>query len=697
MRQPRWQRRRRCWVAPIGELLLETARQQQQQQQQQQQDDDAVEAGQEEEEDEALQLQREWQRRLAQVADDEAEEEAAEAEAKTRHITYVHGKRHALRVSRAEARRTEEEAKLRLIRRKKLSLVVDLDQTIIQATVDPTVGEWQADPDNPNYDAVRDVQRFQLPEDAPGYTPEAAEKHRRRHAWLKSKNLGRSARAGRARGRAKSAVYDDDSDDEWKNAFLPHNGCWYYIKPRPGLREFLERASDMFEYHIYTMGTRSYAKAVARIVDPTRKYFGNRILSRDESGSLTIKNLRRIFPVDTKMVVVIDDRGDVWKWAKNLVKVAPFDFFVGIGDINSSYLPKKPVLEKVDKVSGAVTTAQGQQNTSGDDKEKPDGTADTSDQTAGAGGGSEETPSAATLVQIVTMGGGESPDLLQKQAEKRDEAIQHQVQERPLLQQQKALDDGEDVAMTDADAEADGPSSGSPAADDEAMSLGETDPTSTSSTSSVTTSSGVRSRQRLLKDDDTELVRIYQLLQQIHHEFYHVFDLNRKRMLETAGANSGADSGLDARTAADVDAMISSTTVAAASTPASSASTTKTTTTQIPVPTPTIPPRLIPDVKDVMHRLKVMVLEPVRLVFTSILPLGTDIENADLSVWARGFGAEVQTQINPKTTTHVIAGEPRTAKVKEALMWPRRIKIVRLAWLVDSLTRWEMLPERDYA
>ena len=44
-------------------------------------------------------------------------------------------------------------------------MVVDLDQTIIHATVDPTVAEWQRDPNNPNYSAVKDVQAFQLVDD----------------------------------------------------------------------------------------------------------------------------------------------------------------------------------------------------------------------------------------------------------------------------------------------------------------------------------------------------------------------------------------------------------------------------------------------------------------------------------------------------------------------------------------------------
>lgn len=34
------------------------------------------------------------------------------------------------------------------------------------------------------------------------------------------------------------------------------------------------------------------------------------------------------------MVVVLDDRGDVWNWCSNLIKVHPYNFFIGIGDIN---------------------------------------------------------------------------------------------------------------------------------------------------------------------------------------------------------------------------------------------------------------------------------------------------------------------------------------------------------------------------
>ena len=56
---------------------------------------------------------------------------------------------------------------------------------------------------------------------------------------------------------------------------------------RPGLKEFLEKISKMYELHIYTLGTKTYAHAIAKIVDPMQSLFHDRILSRDDSGGMT--------------------------------------------------------------------------------------------------------------------------------------------------------------------------------------------------------------------------------------------------------------------------------------------------------------------------------------------------------------------------------------------------------------------------
>ncbi|AAS50644.2 ABL127Wp [Eremothecium gossypii ATCC 10895] len=210
-------------------------------------------------------------------------------------LTVSHTNTH-IRVSERQAASLGQSAQLKLREARKLVLVVDLDQTVIHCGVDPTIGEWSKDPNNPNYEALKDVQSFSLDEE-PVLPP------------------------------------------FYMGPKPPTRKCWYYVKLRPGLKEFFAKIAPHFELHIYTMATRAYALEIAKIIDPDGKLFGDRILSRDENGSLTQKSLERLFPMDQSMVVVIDDRGDVWNWCENLIKVVPYDFFVGIGDINSNFLP----------------------------------------------------------------------------------------------------------------------------------------------------------------------------------------------------------------------------------------------------------------------------------------------------------------------------------------------------------------------
>ncbi|KAE8557246.1 hypothetical protein EYB25_001952 [Talaromyces marneffei] len=469
----------------------------------------------------------------------------------------------ALTVSQREATRVEEDAKRRLLASKRLSLVVDLDQTIIHATVDPTVGEWKEDKNNPNHDAVKDVRAFQLTDDGPGM-----------------------------------------------------RGCWYYIKLRPGLESFLQNISELYELHIYTMGTRAYAQHIANIIDPDRKLFGDRILSRDESGSLTAKNLQRLFPVDTKMVVIIDDRGDVWKWNPNLIKVSPYDFFVGIGDINSSFLPKKQEL--------APGKTKG---------EKPAVTAPSGHHVNGITQAKEAGMEVSALEQLLTMGGGDNPTMLQEQATQQEETIMHQVEDRPLLQKQKELDAEDDASESQAGADSE-----------------------TSTSSMEDSQDTTRQRHHLLEDHDQELFHLQDRLEKVHSEFFDEYERRRRRNLEKGRISTLRGE----KTIRDRDIDL----------------------------------ELLPDVKVVMPQIKAKVLGGVVLVFSGVLPLGTDLQNADISLWAKSFGAVISSRIGSKTT-HLVAGRNRTAKVREATRYPR-IKIVTTQWLLDSLTNWKHMNEEPY-
>lgn len=103
----------------------------------------------------------------------------------------------------------------------------------------------------------------------------------------------------------------------------------YYTKLRPYLSEFLEQMSEIYELHIFTFGCRRYAHKIASIIDPKQTYFGNRILSRDESVDQYSKkgNLNNLFPCGDAMVCIIDDRSDVWRDAANLIQVKPYSYF----------------------------------------------------------------------------------------------------------------------------------------------------------------------------------------------------------------------------------------------------------------------------------------------------------------------------------------------------------------------------------
>ncbi|KAM0673379.1 CTD phosphatase Fcp1 [Gurleya vavrai] len=94
--------------------------------------------------------------------------------------------------------------------------------------------------------------------------------------------------------------------------------------------------------HVYTMGNRKYADTILNLIDPDKKYFDNRIISRDENNNALQKSLDRI-STEHRNIVILDDRGDVWKFCKNLINIKPYYFFVE-GDINNPFKSKKQIL-----------------------------------------------------------------------------------------------------------------------------------------------------------------------------------------------------------------------------------------------------------------------------------------------------------------------------------------------------------------
>jgi RNA polymerase II subunit A-like phosphatase len=501
---------------------------------------------------------------------------------------------HTVLVSKDETERADHEAKRRLLESRRLVLVVDLDQTVIQCCVEETIGEWKNDPSNPNYEALADVASFRLPR-------------------------------------------DDKT---------------YYVKPRPGLKEFLAEVSQRYEMHVYTMASRDYAEHVMNLIDPDRAIFGNRVLSRDENGlKEMIKALARLFPVDTSMVAIIDDRGDVWQWVPNLVKVKAYDFFVGVGDINSSFLPKQHVIE-------AAKPAKAQaENTAKTDAPKTANNEVTPPNDTDKGNKPVSSPSSVPMTAagangevvavdlMVSMAGNEDDSTLEEKKHEQDEALANQLAERPLLQKQKILDAAEEEAKDVKE---------SPAVE-EATEILKEDGLAKKET---TPTDHPKYRHNLLQDDDTELEHLGKNLLGVHKAFFEQYEqeLPAVESGRVAELRPGQHKKPDVH---DVKMKI-------------------------------------PDVAVIMHGLKSRVLGDVHLVFSGVVPLGVNIHTYDTAIWAKSFGATVSENITKKTT-HVIASpERRTAKVRLAAKKGGRISIVNSGWLFACFSQWSKVDEGPY-
>jgi RNA polymerase II subunit A-like phosphatase len=411
----------------------------------------------------------------------------------------------ALLVSHNEAVRAEEDTKKRLLSSKKLTLIVDLDQTVIHTTCERTVAEWQADPENPNYDAVKDVQGFQL------------------------------------------------ADDNVSNVAAN----WYYVKMRPGLKDFFDNMSKLYEMHVYTMATRAYAQAIMKIIDPERKYFGDRILSRDENYTDKLKNLTRLFYQNTAMVVIIDDRADVWQYSPHLVRVPVFNFFLGAGDINAAFLPKQQELVTQSKDKLPTPTPKAVQIEAG--PSAPISVAGKPTESAPADTTSDDLNEIGQ--QLLTMAAGDGGEVLEQQAKEQEKVIIAQQTERPLLQQQLMLDK-EDAQVEDSDV-----------ATEEQNGV-------------VEHIEQPKARHSVLNDDDRGLEIIEKHLVQVHRTFYDEYVKAKAvpaggRIAELKGEKSPKK-----RTLNDV----------------------------------------IPDVAEIMPRIKEEVLDGAVVVFSGIIPLGVDIQ-----------------------------------------------------------------------
>lgn len=119
-------------------------------------------------------------------------------------------------------------------------------------------------------------------------------------------------------------------------------------KLRPGVRDFLREAASMYHLHIYTMGHRLYARAIADILDPNGTLFGGRVTSRCDMHGATTKDLDCIH-ADERKTVVVDDTPEVWPHHRqNVMQVPRYQFLdEGVDEDGSVLLNVLGVLRDV--------------------------------------------------------------------------------------------------------------------------------------------------------------------------------------------------------------------------------------------------------------------------------------------------------------------------------------------------------------
>ncbi|GAB2241629.1 hypothetical protein Droror1_Dr00018404 [Drosera rotundifolia] len=179
-------------------------------------------------------------------------------------------------IQRERARRIEEQKKMLAAR--KLSLVLDLDHTLLNSAMFSDI--------DPELDEILRIQ----------------EEHDRKRS---KRHLFRFSRLK------------------------------LWTKLRPGIWTFLEKASKLYELHLCTMGNKSYANEIVKVLDPTGALFAGRVISQEvdrdhfecEAISSKCKDLDGVMGMESA-VIIIDDTVCVWPNNKpNLMTVDPYIFF----------------------------------------------------------------------------------------------------------------------------------------------------------------------------------------------------------------------------------------------------------------------------------------------------------------------------------------------------------------------------------
>ena len=84
----------------------------------------------------------------------------------------------------------------------------------------------------------------------------------------------------------------------------------YLLGLRDGLDSFLQEIEQLATLHVYTMGSKSYATEVLKIIDPQHNFIKGRMMCRSDEAESFIKSLEHLgWDAETQRgSLVLDDR-----------------------------------------------------------------------------------------------------------------------------------------------------------------------------------------------------------------------------------------------------------------------------------------------------------------------------------------------------------------------------------------------------
>ncbi|KAK9666435.1 hypothetical protein RND81_14G184800 [Saponaria officinalis] len=103
-------------------------------------------------------------------------------------------------------------------------------------------------------------------------------------------------------------------------------GGVHILRLRPGVRDFIEKLSSIFDISIYTLASKFYSAQITKILDPKGCIFKN-VISRGDCTNRSQKGLDVVLSHD-QVILIFDDKKRVWgNYTKNLIQIAPYNFF----------------------------------------------------------------------------------------------------------------------------------------------------------------------------------------------------------------------------------------------------------------------------------------------------------------------------------------------------------------------------------